>query len=47
MATAYPLPDELKTKQLLELLFDGLDVEPGSACSFPTAGRPWRCAVRT
>jgi hypothetical protein len=29
MASAYPLPDVLKIKEVLGLLFDGLDVKPG------------------
>jgi hypothetical protein len=41
MATAYPLPDELKTKQLLELLFDGLDVKPGGKFDSTPTGGAW------
>lgn len=29
MATAYPMPDAAKVKQMLSLLFDGLEVKPG------------------
>jgi hypothetical protein len=41
MATAYPLPDVAKIKQVLGLLFDGLDVKPGGTFDGTPAGGAW------
>jgi hypothetical protein len=41
MATAYPLPDVNKIKQILGLLFDGLDVKLGGTFDQAPAGGAW------
>ena len=41
MATSYPLPDGPKILDLLGLLFDGLDVRPGSAFDQSPAAGAW------
>ena len=41
MASSYPLPDGPKILDLLGLLFDGLDVKPGSAFDQSAAGGAW------
>jgi len=41
MATAYPLPDVPKIKQVLGLLFDGLEVKPGGTFDWAPAGGAW------
>lgn len=41
MPTAYPLPDVAKIKQVLGLLFDGLDVKPGGTFDQTPAGGAW------
>ncbi len=41
MATAYPLPDVPKIKQVLGMLFDGLEVKPGGTFDWAPAGGAW------
>ncbi len=41
MATAYPLPDAAKVKNILGILFDGLDVKPGGTFDRTPAGGAW------
>jgi hypothetical protein len=41
MATAYPIPDTIKVKQMLGLLFDGLDVRPGKRFDIAPPSGSW------
>jgi hypothetical protein len=41
MATAYPIPDTAKVKQMLGLLFDGLDVKPGKRFEIAPPSGSW------
>jgi hypothetical protein len=41
MASAFPLPDVLKIKQVLGMLFDGLEVKPGGTFDWAPAGGAW------
>jgi hypothetical protein len=41
MPTAYPLPDVAKVKQVLGMLFDGLDVKPGGTFDQTPGGGAW------
>lgn len=41
MATAYPMPDAAKVKQMLGLLFDGLDVKPGKKFDIVPPSGSW------
>ncbi|MBS0395064.1 MAG: hypothetical protein JSR54_10590 [Proteobacteria bacterium] len=41
MATAYPLPDLAKVKQMLGLLFDGLDVKAGKKFDIVPPSGSW------
>lgn len=41
MATTYPLPDAAKVKQMLGLLFDGLEVKPGKKFDITPPSGSW------
>jgi hypothetical protein len=41
MLTANPLPDVAKVKQVLGMLFDGLDVKPGGSFNQTPGGGAW------
>lgn len=41
MSTAYPLPDAAKVKEVLGMLFDGLDVKPGGTFDQTPGGGAW------
>jgi hypothetical protein len=41
MATAYPLPNVAKVKEVLGMLFDGLDVKPGGTFDQTPGGGAW------